>query len=332
MPSFINICFFSLWIIITITACNNDSEDEGCPGYSFFVESPYNDPVWHPSGNIIGFNHIPIKEINYINGYECPNQAQYFFEEDSAGFWLINADGTNQRRILPFMLECPAWSPDGSWIAFSSGAQICIMPFDGEQFDTASIVQLTFEGRNFFPAWSPDGEWIAYDSDAESPSGLKFVWKMRINGLSKKRIAYTPDKGETRMPSWGYDYTIVHQRYIGIDTPELFKMDSAGNSIMRLTQNEFLEDYPKFSPDNQYIVFISQRGESGLWKTNITTKNSIQLSTEGCLNFSLSPQGEIVYSNYDYRRIDETRGTLWIMDADGSNKRQLTRNIFKQTQ
>jgi Tol biopolymer transport system component len=319
-----------LALVFLLVTCKNESDNKGCPHYELFVESPYNDPIWHPSGEIIGFNHVPIKEINYINGYDCPHQAEYIFEQDSAGFWLINADGSNQRRVLPYMLECPAWSPDGKWIAFSSSAQICIMPFDGEQFDTTAIIQLTFGGRNFFPSWSPDGEWIAYDSDSESLTGLKFIWKMRNNGLSKRCIAYTPDKGETRMPSWGSDFSIVHQRYTGIINPELFKMDSSGNNVIQLTRNGYLEEYPRFSTDSQYVVFISRNGESGLWEMDILTKETIQLTTDGCMSFSISPNGEIVYTNYDYSRIDLNKGTLWIMSADGNEKRQLTRNNFKQ--
>jgi Tol biopolymer transport system component len=186
-----------LALVFLLVTCKNESDNKGCPHYELFVESPYNDPIWHPSGEIIGFNHVPIKEINYINGYDCPHQAEYIFEQDSAGFWLINADGSNQRRVLPYMLECPAWSPDGKWIAFSSGAQICIMPFDGEQFDTTNIIQLTFSGRNFFPSWSPDGKWIAFDESICNESVACGVWM--INVTSKQ---YRFVKLYGMYPSW----------------------------------------------------------------------------------------------------------------------------------
>jgi TolB protein len=200
------------------------------------------------------------------------------------------------------------------------------MPFDGVQFDTTAIVQLTNGGRNFFPSWSPDGEWIAYDSNYESSTGY-FIWKMRRDGSSKRRIAYTPDDGETREPFWGNDFSIVHYRYIGIGSPEIFKMDSSGNNVVRLTENNAMEKYPRSSPDNQFIAYVSE-SKSGLWRLDLFS-NEVNLLTEGCLNFSWSPDGKIVYLNFDYSRIDEEKGTLWIMDSDGNNKRQFTYNHFK---
>jgi Tol biopolymer transport system component len=322
-----------IFLLFLFISCeNNESETEGCPMFDIVPSSPYNDPIWHPSGEIIGFNHIPIKEIHYTYGFDCPHQATYIYDKDSAGFWLINADGTNQRRVLSYTLTTPAWSSNGDWIAFSQGAQIFKMPFDGNQFDTTAIEQLTFEGRNFFPTWSPDGEWIAYDSDVDSPTGLKFIWKMKSNGLSKKRIAFTPNDGETRMPFWGNDFKIVHIRYVGIGSSEIFEMDSSGNNIIRITENEDMDQYPKYSPHDKFICYISQSQSSDgtqLWRFDNKENEFKQLTTSGALNFSWSPGGKIVYLKFDYSRIDETKGTLWVMDADRNNKQQLTYNNFQ---
>lgn len=306
-----------------------DSCDDGpanqsrCPWFDIVPDSPYNDPIWHPSGNFIGFNYIPIKEIRYNYGYDCPRQARYIYDINSRGFYLVDADGSNQRMVLPYQLLTPAWSPNGQWIAFANGGQIFKMPFDGEKFDTTAVQQLTFEGENYFPTWSPDGESIAYDSNKDSPTGLSFVWVMKSNGNNKVRIVYTPEGGETRMPNWGNDFTIIYQAYVGVQYAEIFKLDSTGKNIIRLTNNSHQDQYPKYSYDNKLIAFLSDEylcvlnNESGQVQHRFPDKVS---------NFSWSPVGQIVYVKFDNNRIDETRGTLWIMDTDGGNQKPLTYN------
>lgn len=287
----IHIFFYILLASLTLFSCKDiENNEKNCPNFQIIPLSPYNEPIWHPSGKIIGFNHVPIKEIYYANGYNCPRQAIYTYEEDSLGFWLINSDGTNQHRVLGYYLNSPSWSPDGKWMLFEKNNQIYKMAFNGEVFDTMAIQQLTFSNRNFSPSWSPDGKWITYDSNEDSPSGLNFIWKMESNGLSKKRIVYTPNEGETRMPFWGKNNSIVHIRYIqGKAQSEIFEMDSAGGNVRRITINNDFDNLPKYSPISNEICFLSQSASSGdlslvLFKKDGTTKSILS----EVINFSWS--------------------------------------------
>jgi Tol biopolymer transport system component len=271
---------------------------------------------------MIGFNFIPYKKI--VPNPDCPDLFHYSLNMDSAGFWITNDRGQHQKRVLPFYLNAPAWSPDGKWIVFSNYGVIWIMPFDGEKFDTSAIVQLTNEGRSFCPSWSPDREWIAYDSDTDSPTGLKFIWKMRKDGSERKRIAYTPDLGEIRMPCWGSDNTILHRRLSQDGQWNIYKMDSSGNNIVQITHNLLKNEYPRYptySGDCKYIYYILRSMKTNrieLWQQDLDGSEPVQLTEGGSDRFSVSKSGKIVYmKSYD----EIVLGNLWIINPNGSKKR-----------
>ncbi|QOI98509.1 MAG: PD40 domain-containing protein [Flammeovirgaceae bacterium] len=318
-------------VILGLFSCENDDNliFPKCPPYDIVPTSPYDDPIWHPNGQLIGFNHRPIKEIQYTNGYECPRQAIYIYKEDSVGFWLINSDGTGKRRALPFFLHNPDWSPDGNWIAFMNGAQIFKMPFDGANFDTTAIEQLTFEGRNFFPAWSPDGEFIAYDNtncgsaSTPIPPNSCGVLIMGADGSNKRFV------GKGRVPYWrddsNYLFTYGTRYNIHQATSEIF-FDPKENNI---------SFYPRvrFNPQGTKIAFIGNYTNTSTQFAKLFTitpdgSDLKTVSNNNIMNFSWAPDGRIVYLNFDYMRIDNEKGTLWIMDANGKNQFQLTRNNF----
>jgi TolB protein len=324
------------FLLFFFNSCNDNPVNNGggpCPA---IVSSPaYNSPVWHPGGEFIGFNHTPLRKITFP--YEgCPHLGRNEFDYDSTGFWLINSDGTNMRRIFPYTLQNPAWSPDGEWIAFSapSGSEhhIFKMKFTGETFDTTTLVQLTSEGRNFFPTWSPDGEWIAFDSNINSPNGMHFIWKMKTDdGSQKIRIAYEPTIGEIRQPNWSPDgKQLVHHRYIGIGTPEIFTMNILGTNIVRLTYDDNFDSYSEYSPDGLTIAYASDRTSFAyIFIMDSNGTNRRQLIDDGADRaFTWSPDGNnIVYTKFRYDEWSYENGVLWIINIITGGKRQLTFNI-----
>lgn len=320
------------FIIYLSLSCNSEDNiinDPPCPPINIVPIPPYNSPAWHPSGEFIGFNYKPLKEIKYNYGEEC--QGEFIWESDSLGFWLINVDGTNMRRVLPFHLLTPTWSPDGSWIAFVSSDQIYKMQFKDGRFDKTSITQLTFQGRNYFPAWSPDGNWIAYDSDNESPNGGYRIWKMDSNG-NKKSLTVNG-----RIPEWSHDMS--HLVYKGLYT-ELYKFYFYNSDTVKITnlnsENRYLfyNSFPKYIPNAKKIAFTSQL-KNALPKMYIADTNGLnitQISADGVDTgsgrpFDLSPDGnQIVYTKYDWNDWSYENGTIWLFDINSGIKTQLTFN------
>jgi Tol biopolymer transport system component len=326
-------------LVIILSACDKsnpvNSNKPPCP--DIVPTPPYNSPVWHPSGKFIGFNHTPLKRITFPYGEHCT--AVYELNGDSSGFWLINPDGTNQRRIFSYQLQTPAWSPDGQWIAFVGNAQIYKMRFTGTTFDTATVVQLTFEGRNFFPAWSPNGQWIAYNkSICEGPNTCG-IWLMSLSGQEHRFLAPFGN-----YPSWHFSGTkvlyatrsVTQSGQVLGDSLWLLDVNTNAKSlIIFLGGQNYYNRYPKYSPDGTKIAFWSSQPSSGsgnLWMMRGDGGNLRQLTTEGVddgfgLSFSWSPDGSAIA--YTYYRVDErsnNNGTLWIIDIATGKKRRLTLN------
>jgi len=139
-------------------------------------------PAWS-SGNRIAFSHV-------VNG--------------EAHIWSMAADGTDKRRITtgPVYDDEPAWSPDGSRIAFQRFGDILQVEAAGGP--VWLLVQLPF--GQFTPAWSPDGALIAFTS--KDPNGVFQVYTVRADGTGVAQrtfgtagpgTALVPHKGN---PSW----------------------------------------------------------------------------------------------------------------------------------
>jgi len=311
-------------ILFPLSSCQ-DKEDNGVGFGDPPPICPYDEPICHPSGKVIGFNYVPIKGIIYFNG----TPTQYIYDDEKAGFYLINSDGQNQRRILPYFLHCPSWSPDGKWITFSS-RNIYKMPFDGENFDTTLMTKLTDGNSDFSPTWSPTGKLIAYDNTScgsavtPIPPNSCGVLIMDSNGNNKTFVQQA-----RRFPFWGKsDDTIYYYGMYSYDLVNRHENIFFDNVKLGFT----LEGIPSFNPQKNKIFFlgkyISVRSNIKLYSVESTGKNFMLISDEPISNFTFTPDGRIIYVRYSNETIDETTGVLWIMDQYGSNKQQFTYNNF----
>ena len=101
--------------------------------------------------------------------------------------------GTTNLRSTAY----PAWSPDGSKLAFAS-------TFDGSwdiyvmQTDGSGLLQLTSHpAQDWHPTWAPDGRWIAFVSDR---SGTSDIFLVRADGI--ELIQLTDNDEVEDFPEW----------------------------------------------------------------------------------------------------------------------------------
>lgn len=117
---------------------------------------------------------------------------------------VINADGTGARFLRAEDAAGsdyhPAWSPDGSQIAFASTLDddwdIYVMDADG------SNLRLVFDSPAFedHPVWRPDGGAIAFLSSIEGTNQI-YVVDVTADGFSAPRRV-TPLGADHGMPAW----------------------------------------------------------------------------------------------------------------------------------
>jgi len=302
-----------LCFVIAIGGCDLFKPDKGePPGYWPWPLGPIDhEPAWSPDGSTIIYYHA----------------ADYRDTTDTSGFYFINPNGTNKRLFLVGAVGSPDWSPDGQWIVFERGAQIYKIKVNGD-----NLTQLTFNGQNFFPDWSPDGKKIAYDSDIRVTNYS--IWIMNKNGSNKHDIGIV----YSRMPDWSPNG--IKFVYAGGPGPtgaesQIWVTDTSGLVKKQLTYFGVTNRYPTWSPDGSKIAFTScSENESGIWVTDSSGNNLHRLTDDVCIEpCCWSPDGKyIVYTKGlegsvmigDSAVYEPGDGRLWIMNADGTGKRQLT--------
>jgi len=164
----------------------------------------------------------------------------------------------------------PAFSPDGSQIAFRSsrdGGGLFLMGATGE-----SVRRLTDAGNN--PAWSPDGREIVFSTEALGAfwpygrAGWGELWVLSVATGEKRRIS--PQGQDAVQPSWSPHGDRV--AFWGLrpgGQRDLWTIARTGDatSLVSLTEDPDLDWNPAWSPDGRFLYFSSDRGGTlGVWR------------------------------------------------------------------
>ncbi len=169
------------------------------------------------------------------------------------GIWVYDlATKSNTPVVVSDYAEFGGFSPDGQRLVFhewvgnwaSSDVNLYIVNIDG-----SGRTQLP---QGIRPAWSPQGGLITFDTCRDTSCGIFVV---QPDGGGFRQV--TNDAGGKA--SWAPGGNkIVYSADVDGD-PEIWVVNLDGSGRMQLTNNNGNDTLPVFSPDGQYIYFLSDQ-------------------------------------------------------------------------
>ncbi len=219
----------------------------------------------------------------------------------------------------------PAWSPDGSQLAFLSNRQegYGIYLLDASSHQVRLLVPGEYGTQLGSLSWSPDGSQLAFIS--VHSQAFPAVVRVRLNSDGSagdvtrisSAVVYNAD------PAWSPDGTAIAFTAQRDGNGELYLLDLDGGEARRLVEHPGWDEYPAWSPDGSSLAFQTYSG--GNWEIF-----ALDMHTGSLRNLTQhrardeqpawSPDGSFVafVSGRDISR------QVFIMRADGSEQRRVS--------
>jgi len=200
----------------------------------------------------------------------------------------------------------PAWSPDGSRIAFLSSrggtrGNLYVMNADGSGVSRLTTDSVFASSRY---SWSPDGSRLAFAGG--QTNGHIFVVSADGSGLTR----LTSDSAADGSPAWSPDgMKIAFARADGNDS-RIYVVNADGSAVIRLTSTSAGDYDPNWSASGSKLAFTRY------WPSD-TANSGVHVMNADGLGLHRISQGHSPRWSPDGTRILFQAIGLWVADADG---------------
>ncbi|MCD9032647.1 Tol-Pal system beta propeller repeat protein TolB [Luteimonas sp. Y-2-2-4F] len=233
---------------------------------------------------------------------------------------VADSDGHNPQTVVRSNepLLSPAWSPDGSKLAYvsfeSRNSSIYI-----QDITTGGREQVaSFRGINSGPAFSPDGRRLAMTL---SRSGNPEIYVMDLG--SKALTQLTNHFGIDTSPAWSPDGASVYFTSDRGGRPQVYQVPAGGGGASRVSFEGNYNADPSVSFDGQKIAVA--QGSGNVYRIAVLDRSlgSPRWSTLSPGSLDESPSFAPNASMILYAAREGRRGVLYAVSADGRVRQRL---------
>ena len=302
-------------------------------------------PAWSPDGKLVVYEKFTWggwKQNQPLFSWDAAKEYRYTdvwpaFSKDGmmvltakgedSSVDIMRPDGSGRKRVYDVTRQSgldltlvrrglagafyPVWSPDGEWIVFGVGewftqrgrgrARLMRVRRDGSDLEQLTNDNIFNAG---FPSYSADGKEVAFRIANQDPNSAS-LGGIAVLNLATRQVRNITS-GYDNLPIWSPDGTrILFTRGVRKDGSiwsnfDLFTVRPDGSELTRLTTHEASDGHAVWTPDGKQI----------LWNSGMAGYRD-----EACL----------------YDQTFQPYGQLFVMDADGRNKRQITDSIWEDS-
>ena len=282
-----------------------------------------------------------------------PSGDWLLFSTAGANF-VARSDGSGRRQVT-----ATSWAPSSDvLVSMDDRGTVVVENADGSdhrEIATPAAGAAGPELRGFSAALSPDGAWIAYAKMTVNPANVPGfvydgIWRMRVDGSDAQELYNTGDPPYDGLVLLGwsadsrhilFERDIAHSASAIADGLPLETISLDGGSPQQITAGMLAGLGFESQPSGALVAITDGSGRETWTNKRIATLDPatgtdtpLTGATEAALSPSWSPDGsQLAYTSApavsdvgggDPAREAMAQRRIWIMNADGTNKHQVT--------
>ena len=194
---------------------------------------------------------------------------------------------------------------------------------------------------NLLPSWSPKGDAIVYTTLSRRGTAIMFNDCLKVVGckyrpvkLLSSNISAARISKNFLSVSGGTWFSNGHKLIVTLSrkgNSDLYEFDRLKRKVIRLTTHRAIDTVPDLSPDNQHLIFVSDRsGHEQIHYMKLGTKIPFQLTdSRGSSSDPVwSPDGTLIA----FSKISSGHSQIHLMDPFTGEDNFLTRGRFNSEQ